>query len=162
MASQGTSSGPDPVRSIGGSEDRLVLVASVDGATAEQVFAALVEPARLTRWWAEEATTEPRSGGEYHLAWPAIGRDLRGRYLEFQPPSRLVMTWKWDQEPDRPERKVAFAVDERGSGCLLTVEHGTYGEGEAEAEDRESHLDGWMHFLGRLRTVMAEEDPDQG
>ena len=129
---------------------------------AGRLFDALVDAESLTKWWAQEATTEPQPGGTYHLSWPAIGRDLRGVYVGYEPPTRLAMTWRWDQEPDLPERRVVFTVRERAGGSRLRVEHGTYGEGPAEAEDRQGHIDGWLHFLDRLRALMVDDEPFGG
>lgn len=137
--------------------DRLVLQAELPRMTADQAFAQFVQPELLTRWWPAEAEVDARAGGWYDLSWPAQNWHLRGRYTIFEPGRALAFTWQWDHEPEQPMRHVAidFAGYAKGSGCLLTVTHAVYGESAAEQEDRQSHRDGWQHFLGQL----AELEP---
>ena len=144
------------------SSDQSVLrLRTVVPAPPSRVFAHFTEPNLLTLWWPEEARLDARTGGDLELSWPAMNWTLRGRYLEFAP-ERLRFTWRWEHEPDLPERTVTVefeGVEEdqaaSASGhelghCQLTVSHGTYEDSDRDQEDRSGHDAGWRHFLGRL------------
>jgi len=70
-------------------------------AAPEAVFAAITEPARLTKWFAEHVAIEPRSGGDYRF-W---GRHTYGvpraeqatqRITRLQSASLLAFSWSID------------------------------------------------------------------
>jgi len=67
-------------------------------APAERVFAALTDPADLTRWFAEHVELEPQTGGAFRF-W---GRSSYGaptrrqaiqRFTAFEPGRRIAFTW---------------------------------------------------------------------
>jgi uncharacterized protein YndB with AHSA1/START domain len=55
------------------------------------VFAYLTEPQALVRWMGEFARLDPAPGGEF--AVDINGVPVRGRYLELDPPHRLLISW---------------------------------------------------------------------
>jgi uncharacterized protein YndB with AHSA1/START domain len=134
--------------------DKLTVAALYERATPDEVFAYWTDPALLRQWWPEQADTDPRPAGAYHLAWPKMGWHLRGEYTAVEPGIRLAFTWRWEHEPDRPERTVEVLFDAVGDlGTQLTVTHGTYTE--ADREERDGHMEGWTYFLTRLRDALA-------
>lgn len=134
------------------SADSLVVVAEFPGHHPDQLFAYWTVPALLCRWWPQWAATEPRPGGAYHLAWPAMNWHLRGHYTVFRPGRGLFFTWQWDHElSDTSLRRVQVIFRPLSSGTRLTLIHDPYYPGEAEEETRMHHLDGWHHFLRRLQ-----------
>ena len=132
----------------------IVAVHRIAGAAPDTVWRMWTEPDALTRWWPDQAEVD-EVARTFHLSWPRMEWHLRGRILEWDAPERLAFTWRWDHEPELPERTVSIALQPTtdGDGTLLTLRHGTYGETEIEAADRQSHLDGWNHFLGRLEAA---------
>lgn len=140
------------IRKLPNPGDCLIVVADLPGLAADRAWRAWTDGAELARWWAPESQMDIRVGGSYALSWPRMGWVLRGAYGEVQPGHRLAFTWQWDHEPSLPEREVTvdFAPIDGGTGTRLTITHGPYGSGEAEAADRQSHLEGWTHFLGQL------------
>lgn len=137
------------LREIPSGTDTLVLSGDFP-APPETVFRFWTEPALLTQWWASDAEIEPREGGAYLFSWPQMDWRLRGRYLAFDPNRRIAFTWAWDHEPDTPERRVEVHFDPAGDGTRVTITHGPYGASSGEQEDRQSHLEGWQYFAGRL------------
>jgi uncharacterized protein YndB with AHSA1/START domain len=145
------------VRQLPTGPDQVVITAAFPGVTPADLFAYWTEPERICRWWSAEAQIDARPGGAYHLAWPRMDRHLRGHYTRFEPGTRLTFTWAWDHEPALPTRTVALDFAPDGSrGTLLTVAHGAYGDSAAEQADRQSHIDGWLHFLPRLQGVFGD------
>src|SRR4051794_33535986 len=137
---------------------RIVAELRIPGADPDTVWRVGVEPDELGRWWPDEAQVDS-DARTLHLSWPRMKWHLRGRILDWDPGRRLTFTWKWDHEPDLPERMVTVDLlprpDIRGTELRLT--HREYGEGEVEAGDRQSHLDGWDYFLPRLEAAASSE-----
>lgn len=140
---------------VGGPADRLVMRGDF-GVTPEVLFQYWVEPNLLAEWWAPGAEVDLRVGGSYTLSWPAMGWCLRGRYMAVEPGARLAFTWAWDHEPDLPERSVdvRFAAD--AAGTVMTIEQGIYRDLPEDLADRQSHLEGWLHFGERLAKAIAK------
>src|SRR5918992_2052791 len=131
-----------------------VVRVDVPGLTPDDAFLAFTEPSSLVRWWPQEAETDRRVGGTYHMSWRAMGWHLRGRYTTMEPARALGFTWRWDHEPGLPERDVVVSFEPvPDGGTRITVTHGRYGAGDAEAADRQGHIDGWLHFLARLASL---------
>lgn len=136
--------------------DRVIIEAHYPQFSPQRLFDAFTKAELLTRWWSPAAETDPRPGGAYHLWWERLQKNLRGVYQEFVPGQRLAFTWNWDEEPDTPERivEVDFLPGADG-GSRLTITHGFYGAGDAEAEERRGHLEGWLYFLPMLDKLAA-------
>jgi uncharacterized protein YndB with AHSA1/START domain len=143
------------VRQLPSGSDTLVMQVRLSGLTPAGAFRALVEPALLVRWWPPETEVDAREGGAYCLRWPQQGWHLRGRFLVFAPPERLDFTWRWDHEPELPERTVRIVIAPQGPGSLLTLTHGSYDRSARDQADRQSHHDGWQHFLARLQELVV-------
>ena len=90
----------------------------------------------------------------YHLSWPLMDWHLRGTYLAFEPGERISFTWCWDHERDTPTRYVGvhFLPLEDG-GTLLNLVQQEYTD--RDAEERQGHIEGWLHFLSRLNELAA-------
>jgi uncharacterized protein YndB with AHSA1/START domain len=144
--------------------ETLVVEAIIPGCGPERLFAYWTVPALLTTWWPREAEIEPRVGGAYHLRWPSMQWHLFGEYVALAPGKTLAFTWRWEHEPQAPTRtvEVDFTLMPSG-GTVVTVRHGPYADGPAEAEARAGNVEGWLHFLGRLRSLAHDapvKEPD--
>lgn len=142
------------VRKVDSRRNVLVMTSDYD-CSAQQLFAKWTNPDLLTKWWPQEAKIEAHTGGSYHLAWLRQDWHLVGNYIALVPGVCLAFTWRWRHEPEQPTRSVVvtFATLSDGEGggkTRLTLTHSLYGEEQAEQEQRQSHFDGWMHFLARL------------
>lgn len=135
---------------------QLTLTHDFLGASPLWLYAYWTQPELICRWWPQEAVIDARVGGAYRLSWPKMGWVLRGRYTQARPGVALGFTWRWEHEPDDVTRDVAlsFAALDDG-GTRLTLVHGPYADGPEEAALRQSHLDGWIRFLGKLRTIVS-------
>lgn len=55
------------------------------------MFEYFTRPEAIVRWMGDYAVLDPRSGGEFTL--DINGVPVRGRYVEVDPPQRLVISW---------------------------------------------------------------------
>ena len=123
-------------------------------ASPETVFRFFTDPGRMVRWMGLDAMLDARPSGSYRIN--VTGREVaRGEFLEVVPNSRLVMSWGWESGPITPGStrvEVDFIAD--GDGTLLRLRH--FGLDE---QGRETHRQGWEHYLARLEQVAAGVDP---
>jgi uncharacterized protein YndB with AHSA1/START domain len=125
-------------------------------APVAKVYEALSRPGQMQRWMAPApemtctVTADVRVGGRYrvHMRSPE-GKDhiAIGVYEEIVPGRKLVMTWAWENEPERdvPSR-LTLELAESGSGTALTLTHDRF----ADSEERDHHSMGWTGCLARL------------
>ncbi len=138
-------------------------------ATPERVFAAWTDPDQFGAWFGPtgmktiECRLDARVGGAWRLM--GEGRDVPGRqqgggpvrptvsgkYLEVEPPGRLVFTWAWHEKDD-------FASP-RGQESVVTVLFNAVGERtemiftQAVLKDEDSlaaHRRGWTESFDKL------------
>lgn len=106
------------------------------------------------RWMGDRAILDPRPGGRFTLFFG--NTSVEGRYLELDPPRRVVITWgRGGSEtfpPDASTLEVTLVPE--GDGTRLSIVH----SGLPEAE-KPPHAVGWRYYLARLATVAAGGDP---
>lgn len=125
-------------------------------ARPEIVFSFFIDPAKMMRWKGISASLDPRPGGIYRV--DINGRDVaRGEYLEVAPYSRVVFTWGWEGEgsplpPGSSTVEVTLIPD--GDGTLVRLRHRGL-----PLDQRDSHAEGWNHYLPRLAIAAAGGDP---
>ena len=112
--------------------DRELVVTRTFDAPAHIVFDAWTKPELLKRWWAPksfgvslfECEQDVRVGGAYRFAF---GRDPKnpevfsGRYVEVEPPSRLVLTQLYERMPDVGDVVVTATFEESQGRTRLTL-----------------------------------------
>ncbi len=137
-------------------------------ATPDRVFAAWTDPGQFGQWFGPvgmktvECRIDARVGGAWRLMGeghniPGSGTPGRvrptvsGKYLEIEPPTRLVFTWAWHEKDD-------FASP-RGQESVVTVQFKPAGERtemiftQAVFKDEASlaaHNRGWTESLDKL------------
>jgi hypothetical protein len=132
--------------------------------TPEQVFAAWTDPRVLARWFAPGTAEakidllEAHPGGRYriemHDAANAKVYVVGGRFLELEPPRRLVITWAWEGEPggEPPtESRVIVELAERDGATELTLTH----EGLPDPKSADGHKQGWEGCLDKLEQCVV-------
>ena len=137
-------------------------------ATPERVFAAWTDPAQFGQWFGPvgmktvSCEIDAKVGGAWRLMGEGEnipGRDQAGRvrptvsgkYLEIEPPSRLVFTWAWHEKDD-------FASP-RGHETIVTLQFKPAGERTEmvftqavfkEEQAMAAHNRGWTDSLNKL------------
>jgi uncharacterized protein YndB with AHSA1/START domain len=114
-------------------------------AEPRRVFRYFTEPERMVRWMGDFARLEAEPGGEF--AVDVRGVAVRGRYLEVEPPHRLLFSWGHAGSdrlpPGASTVEVRFVAEDGGTRVELV--HRDLEEPEASGHER-----GWWHFLGDL------------
>jgi uncharacterized protein YndB with AHSA1/START domain len=127
-------------------------------ASAERVYDAWLDPARVGRWLfatptgtVVRAEIDARVGGRFHIVDRRDGEDVlhTGEYLELDRPRRLVFTFgvpKYSPEFDR----VTVEIKPAGSGCELTLTH------DVTPQWADGARGGWVGILEALATALGE------
>jgi uncharacterized protein YndB with AHSA1/START domain len=137
--------------------DPAVLEVSVFiAAEPETVFPYFVDPGRYTQWMGGAAELEPMPGGRYRVSLRG-GVQASGRFVEVDPPRRVVFTWGWTHDhavaPGSTRVEVNLAAEDGGTRVVLR-HHGL-----PDDEQRTHHRKGWELYLDRLGVRAAGGDP---
>ncbi|HEX6921673.1 MAG TPA: SRPBCC domain-containing protein [Actinomycetes bacterium] len=129
-------------------------------APRERVFSMLTEPVELAKWWGPRGFTTPeaeldlRVGGNYRFSMQPPDGDpfhLAGEFLQIDPPSRLVYTFRWEEPtPDDRETVVTLSLDPVGDATELSLSQGLFATEERVA----LHRSGWTDSFDKLREVI--------
>src|SRR5919206_135349 len=123
-------------------------------AQPERVFAYFTDPEAVVRWMGDYALLDATPGGEF--AVDINGVPVRGRYLEVQPPHRLLISWGHAGSSRLPPgaSTVEITLTPARDGTHVAVTHRDLPEPEASRHER-----GWRHFLARLALAAPGGDP---
>ena len=140
--------------------ERVLRIERTFDAPLERVFEAWTSEEVLRRWlngmpgWETPvAEVDLRVGGRIRIVMrnPGGGDEsgATGEYTVVEPPHRLVFTWVWDDQPDRPQLiELEFSEREAGTTVLLT-------NSSIPTEERwESQRRGWDACYDNLERVL--------
>jgi len=128
-------------------------------ATPEQVWEAITTPEFSQKYFhGARLTITPDS----YRSVTEEGADLvTGSVLEFDPPKRLVHTWRAMYSPElaaEDESRVTWEIEPRDGGlAYLTVTHDQLEGAPLTAVGVSG--EGWMWVLSGLKTVLETEQP---
>jgi uncharacterized protein YndB with AHSA1/START domain len=125
-------------------------------AAPETVFAFFVDPDKMIRWMGTRAQLDPRPGGRYAVDINNLAR-ARGEYVEVVPPSRIVLSFGWEDDPAVPPGSTTLEITltPESDGTHVRLVHRGLPTGAA----REQHEHGWSHYLARLGVAGPGGDP---
>ena len=129
-------------------------------ATAEEVFDAWTSPEVMRRWFHPGADWETpvaevdlRVGGTVRVVMrqpDGTEGEARGEYTLIDRPSRLVMTWTFDDEPSNEQLIELSFSESDGSTTVLLV------NSRISTPDRRDSQDwGWNGCLGELERMLS-------
>jgi uncharacterized protein YndB with AHSA1/START domain len=125
-------------------------------ARPETVFAYFTDPTRYVQWMGTHATLEPVPGGTYRIRM-RDGVEAVGKFIEVDPPHRVVFTWGWTHDhavaPGSTRVVVTLVADNGGTRVVLR-HHDLPGH-----EQTEHHRKGWEQYLARLATRATGGEP---
>jgi uncharacterized protein YndB with AHSA1/START domain len=126
-------------------------------AKPETVFSYLVEEEKMRRWMGIAGSWQPKPGNPFRLV--VTNEDTAsGKFVEVQPPNRLVFTFGWEGDdavtkPGTSTVEITLKVD--GNGTLVRLVHRDL----PNEESAKSHGHGWEHYLARLAVAATGGDP---
>ena len=125
-------------------------------ATPKVVFAALIEPKQLVKWFLSSAKIEPRKGGDYRFTWRG-GYKHSGEVRKIVRDKTLVLTWPDKFENGQVyETQVSFTLAKKGSGTLLKLKHTGFKKGDDWVWLYGAIQSGWAYYLTNLKSVLAQ------
>ncbi|MBT2398307.1 SRPBCC domain-containing protein [Streptomyces sp. ISL-100] len=126
-------------------------------ARPETVFSFFTDREKWLSWMGTDGEFTFEPDGAYRTT--VIGENVAtGRFVEIDPPKRLVFTWGWAEEagPVPPgSSTVEITLEPVPDGTLLRLVH----SGLPTPEARAAHAEGWTHYVGRLAVRAEGGDP---
>ncbi|HEY7224586.1 MAG TPA: SRPBCC family protein [Micromonosporaceae bacterium] len=121
------------------------LVRTVIDAPAEEVYAALLDSATVSKVAGGPATVEATVGGRYDVGWPGYGPD---RIVELDPDK--VLAYSWRNHGGAGESLVRWSLrGSRGATYLTLVHSGIDDDALAER-----YRQGWPPYLVELKRLL--------
>ena len=141
-------------------EDGARLVREVHiAAPREIVFRYFTDPARLVAWIGIAADLDPRADGSFRFE-VAAGEFCSGRYVEVDPPRRVVFTWGWESAAiPVPPGSTVVEVDLHEAGDAGDATHLVLTHRGLAGDTYHLHDEGWQAYLARLQAVVEGRDP---
>lgn len=125
-------------------------------ARPETVFSFFTDRDRWLSWMGEDGEFSFEPGGAYRTTVNGDNR-AAGRFLELDPPKRVVFTWGWEtgDMPVPPgSSTVEITLHPDGEGTLLRLVHH-----DLPVQARAPHKEGWAHYVERLAVRAEGGDP---
>lgn len=130
-------------------------------APRDRVYTAWTDPVQLKEWWGpKEVRTlkivaDTRVDGKYR--WDLVNQESEkmsvfGEYRELIPGTKVVFTWKWDDDEawENYTSVVSVEFSDRDGGTELRLTHVQL---PSEAS-RDRHNQGWNSVLDRLEAFL--------
>lgn len=142
-----------------------LVLSRIYDAPPERVYDAWTDPKTAEKFLgpgnvkATEIKMDVRVGGTYGLVMvmeDGSRMPVRGVYREVQRPSRLSMTWRWEENSPADEYDTLLTLEFRdlGGKTELVLTHEQF----ASAESRSNHEHGWTAILEELAVALRRAD----
>jgi uncharacterized protein YndB with AHSA1/START domain len=121
-------------------------------APPEVVFEYFVDPQKMVAWIGSRAVLDPSPGGHFWIDMNGIDV-ASGRYVEVEPPTRVVFTWGWEKggPPMLPgSSTVEVTLTPDGQHTVVRLIHRDIPEPFVE-----SHGAGWSEHFETLVELAA-------
>lgn len=130
-------------------------------APRQRVFEAWTKPELLMKFLSTPEASVPevnvdlRPGGCYNIVMLMPDGDrwnVRGVYRDVNPPERLSMTWRWEEDDPKDEYDTLLTLEfhEVSGGTELVLTHEQF----ATVESRDRHNGGWTTIMEQLDTLL--------
>ncbi|WP_342362998.1 SRPBCC family protein [Terrarubrum flagellatum] len=139
--------------------DRFVYVIYIR-TTPEKLWRALIEPEFTRQYWCETwMESEWKVGASWKIMIPDGRVGDSGEILEFDPPRRLVVSWRNEFLPDlRAEgfSRCAYEIEKKDESVKLTLTHEIDRPGSKLIE---AVSNGWPAILSSLKSLLETGEP---
>jgi uncharacterized protein YndB with AHSA1/START domain len=135
-------------------ESRFVYVTYVR-TTPEKLWQALLDPEFTRQFWVgTRQECDWKAGASWKLMLPDGRVGDSGEVLEFDPPRRLVLSWRNEFKPELHEEgysRMTYTLEPKGGSVKLTVLHEM---GKPDSKLIEGVSNGWPHLLSSLKSLL--------
>lgn len=121
------------------------------------VFSFFAEPDKWLAWMGKHGEFAFEPGGAFRTTLHG-GNVAEGRFVEIDPPKRLVFTWRWTRgvmSVPAGTSTVEITFERVGAGTLLRLAHRGLPSPDACAAQAEA----WTHYVRRLVVWAEGGDP---
>jgi len=117
-----------------------------------EVFDYFTRSDAMVLWMGQSADLDPVPGGRFSV--DVNGAAVRGRFVEVDPPNRIVFTWGFlDSDELPPEAStVEVSLSRENGGTLVEIVHSGLPGSESS-----KHGVGWPYFLDRLAEALLTQ-----
>ena len=123
--------------------------------TPEKLWAALIEPEFTKQYWAgTHQVSDWKVGSDWKIIIPDGRVGDSGKVLEFDPPRRMVVSWRNEFMPElkaEGHSTCTYELEPAGLAIKLTVTHEI---GIANSKMIEGVSQGWPHLLASLKSLL--------
>ena len=128
-------------------------------ASPETVFRYFVERAFMARWFGEQHTLDPRTGGIFCVEVSASDF-VRGTFTEVTLHRRIAFTSGWEGRDDLPPGRSLVEIElvPKDGGTLLPLRHSGLSTTAETPFTPEEHRKRWTKYLARLGKQSAIPD----
>ncbi|MDX2242666.1 MAG: SRPBCC domain-containing protein [Leptolyngbyaceae cyanobacterium bins.302] len=142
--------------------DRQLTITRVFDAPRRLVFKVWTQPEHFSQWLGPKDFTaiachmNVQVGGMFRACIRSPeGNDhwMQGIYREIIEPERLVFTFAWEDENNRPKHETLVTVtfEEQNNKTLMTFQQAIF----ESTESRDSHNTGWSECFDRLTSYLT-------
>lgn len=125
-------------------------------APPEAIFEALTEPAQLTKWFVSKAKVELKKGGKVKFTWKG-GHTMNGKVKRFTVGRKVAYGWRDNLGKGKEAKTLAvFEISKKGTGSMLKLTHGGFGDSKAWIELYGGIQSGWAYYLMNLKSVLSQ------
>lgn len=118
----------------------------------EEVWAAITEPERISKWFGKETELDLQPGGRGVFRWEQ--GEVHVVVAEVDPPRKFAYRWEPSQVPSGgPTTLVEFVLEEVPEGTVLHLVES--GFAALPPKSREENDRGWDEELGHLQEYLA-------
>lgn len=121
----------------------------------ENVWNALTDGEVTRRYWGHDNISSWEVSAPWeHVRCDGSGTvDVRGRVIELDPPTKMVWSWAFGADADKPEKCsiVTYQLDELGPDTRLSV---THSELEPGSTMDKGIREGWPAVLSNLKSLL--------
>jgi uncharacterized protein YndB with AHSA1/START domain len=124
----------------------------------DRVWAALTEPAELTRWFPDAAQLDVRPGGDGVFTFDVEGGtvDVKVRVEAVEPKRRFAFWWGNGPELGTGSATlVEFTLEPADGGTKVHLLESGFAAMPDSEESRKGNIEGWGTKLGQLEALLA-------
>jgi len=119
-------------------------------ASPQQVWEAWTDPAKISQWFPDHASGEPRVGSTVSWTWDACQSHFPDLVLEAEPRHRFLLG-QAAPAAGRPPALLEILIERQGGGTVLTLVHSGFRDGAEWDDEYQGFASGWTVMLHVLK-----------